>query len=105
MVRIFEASRGLDTLLTKLSNDPYSSADFSQNVPPLLRASSNVSPAEERDLDDPAASPYIAAFKSACTYTEARQAVPLVTDPGSKLLTTPPPRIGVGVLRECHASK
>jgi hypothetical protein len=90
MVRIFEASLGLDTLLTKPSNEPYSSADFSQNVPRLLRASSNVSPAEERDLDDPAASPYIAAFKSACTHTEARQAGPSIFDPESKLLTTPP---------------
>ena len=52
--RIFKASRGFEILLTKPSNEPYSSADFSQNVPRLLRASSNVSPAEERDLDDPA---------------------------------------------------
>jgi hypothetical protein len=50
--RIFETSLGLDTLLTKPSNKPYSSADFSQNVPRLFKASSNVSLGEERSLDD-----------------------------------------------------
>jgi hypothetical protein len=31
------------------------------------------------------------ALQMAYTHTEVRQAVPLVTDPGTKLLTTPPP--------------
>jgi hypothetical protein len=35
------------------------------------------------------------------THLHVRQAVPLVTDPGSKLLTTPRPRI-VGILTRCR---
>jgi hypothetical protein len=37
-------------------------------------------------------------------YTYLRQAVPLVVDWGLNLLATPDPRIGVSILRECHAS-
>jgi hypothetical protein len=56
------------------------------------KTSSTVSVAEERDLDDPAGlTIYNGLQISLCTHTEVRQAVPLVTDPGSKLLTTPTP--------------
>ena len=50
------------------------------HVPRLLKASSNLSLAEERGLDDPAASPFKAAFKSPCTYTEVRPALPPIID-------------------------
>src|SRR5919112_3834320 len=46
------------------------------------------------------------AFKSPCRHTDVRQAVPLVTDPGSKLLTTPPPyRCPEGVRRIANLTK
>src|SRR5829696_6060662 len=96
--RIFKASRGFEILLTKPSNEPYSSADFSQNVPRLFKASSNASLAEERGLHD-LGPDRITALKSARIYTEVRTAGPLVMDRGPKDLIPLPPH--ESVLREC----
>jgi hypothetical protein len=58
--------------------------------PRLFRASLKVSLADERGLDDPAGlTIYVGLYIALQTHTHVRQAVPLVTDPGSNLLTTP----------------
>jgi hypothetical protein len=62
--------------------------------PQLLKAASNVFVAEGQTLDGPEDLTGLTGkttFKSACTHTDVRQVLPLVTDPGSKLLTTPAP--------------
>jgi hypothetical protein len=80
-------------LLTKPSNEAYSSAVFSQNVPRLLKASSNAFVAEVRALADVGPDRVLQAFKTACTRISVRQTRPLVADRGrNSCYPSPPPR-------------
>jgi len=77
-------------LLTKPSNKPYSSADFSQNMLRLLKSLlKGLSSRRTRSRGPCGPHHKRPSCRLVYTHASVRQAVPLVTDPGSKLLCLP----------------
>src|SRR5918994_7407450 len=92
-------------LLEKTSEESLDCSPGPQpHVPRLFKASSNVSLGEERGLEDPADLTTYNGLQIAL-YTHRSQAGRTSHNrPPPLTPAIPYPRIGVGVLRECHAS-